>query len=218
MHALIINGSPRVKKLSNTDKILGKFTEGLSEAGGTFEQYEVSDRSQWDTIREAFGKNDNILIALPLYVECIPGLLLEFLATLTPRQGDAKMSFILQSGFAEGVQLRCGEAYLEKLTARFGCSYGGTLVKGDNFSIRFFEGEQRDKVTGPYKAMGGIYGRDEGFMSEECRKFTGPEIFPAPVRLLVGLLFKTAAKKSFIKIAEGWGCTKPLDDRPYGSK
>ena len=29
MHALIINGSPRVKKYSNTDKILGKITEGM---------------------------------------------------------------------------------------------------------------------------------------------------------------------------------------------
>ena len=39
MHVLIINGSPRVKKYSNTDKILEKFTKGMCENGTTFEQH-----------------------------------------------------------------------------------------------------------------------------------------------------------------------------------
>ena len=41
MHVLIINGSPRVKKYSNTNYILVKFTEGLRENGASFEQYET---------------------------------------------------------------------------------------------------------------------------------------------------------------------------------
>lgn len=215
MHVLIINGSPRVKKFSNTDKILAKFTEGLTEGGSTFEQYEVSDRGSWDDIRDAFGKNTNILIALPLYVECIPGLLMEFLETLTPKNKDTSIAYILQSGFAEGVQLRCGEAYLKILTEKLGCNYAGTLVKGDNFSIRFFNEDQRDKVTTPYMEMGRIFAKKGDFESEECKKFTGPEIFPLGVRIMVGLVFKTFAKKSFKRVAADWGCTKPLDYRPY---
>ena len=242
MHALIINGSPRAKKFSNTDKILLKITAGMAESGATFEQYEISDRAQWPTIRERFYQCDHILIALPLFVECIPGLLMEFLETLDAERkalvpgpssvGPAaeassgattdndstnatknsafagekskkpKLSFLLQSGFAEGVQLRCGEAYLQILAGNLGCEYGGTLVKGDNFSIRLFEGEQRDKITAPYQEMGRIYGRDGAFTDEACKKFTGPEIFPLPVRLLVGLVFKTFAKKMFQKKQE----------------
>ena len=38
MHVMIINGSPRVEKYSNTDKIIAAFAEGLSEAGATFEK------------------------------------------------------------------------------------------------------------------------------------------------------------------------------------
>ena len=215
MHVLIINGSPRIKKFSNTDKILEQFTKGLTENGTTFEQYEVSDKAQWDDMREAFNRNKNILIALPLYVECIPGLLLEFLENLSPKTDDSRLSFILQGGFAEGCQLRCGEEYLKMLTEKLGCSYGGTLVKGDNFSIRFVEEEQREKITAPYAEMGRKYAADGGFLSEKCKKFTGPEEFSAPVRLLVSILFKTLAKKSLNKVAAGWGCTKPLDYRPY---
>lgn len=241
MHALIINGSPRVKKYSNTDKILEKITSGMKTSGATFEQFEISDRSQWDAIRERFYASDHILIALPLFVENIPGLLLEFLETLplekhSSCQLDAScrsgvsssdstsgtvspkktlLSFLLQSGFAEGCQLRCGEEYLKMLAQRLGCEYGGTLVKGDNFSIRLFEGEQREKIVSKYEEMGRIYGRDGAFTDEACRAFTGPEEFPLPVRILVGLMFKTLAKKSFKDTAKKWGCTRPLNDRPY---
>ena len=131
MHALIINGSPRVKKYSNTDKILEKILLGMKESGSTGELYEISDRKQWEEIREKFYHFDHILIALPLFVECIPGLLLEFLETIPARSTDRKpvLSFLLQSGFAEGCQLRCGEEYLQILSGKLGCEYGGTLVK-----------------------------------------------------------------------------------------
>ena len=215
MHVLIINGSPRVKKYSNTDKILEKFTEGMCENGNTFEQYEVSDRNSWNDMRKAFNENKNILIALPLYVECIPGLLMEFLETLSPKNDGSQMAFILQSGFAEGIQLRCGEAYLEILAGKLGCEYKGCLVKGNNFSIRFLEEKDREKTTLPYKEMGREFALNGGFDSDKCRKFTGPEIFPAYIRVLVGFLFKTAGKKGFAKMAAGIGCTKPLDYRPY---
>lgn len=215
MHVLIINGSPRVKKYSNTNYILVKFTEGLRENGASFEQYEISDRGSWDQIRQAFDRNTVILIALPLYVECIPGLLMEFLETLTPKSDGSKMAFLLQGGFMEGVQLRCGEAYLKILAGKLGCAYMGTLVKGDNFMIRFFEGEWREKVTDPYADMGREYAVNGDFNSKACKKFTGHEKFPLPVRIHVGHILKTQAAKGFEQIAAAFECDKPLDFKPY---
>ena len=215
MHALIINGSPRVKKYSNTNAILEKFTEGLCENGATFEQYEISDKASWDTIREAYCRNTDILIALPLYVECVPGLLMEFLETLTPKSDGSRMAFLLQGGFMEGVQFRCGEACLKIIAGKLGCEYMGTLVKGDNFMIRFFEGEWRDKVTGPYQDMGREFAANGNFNSEACKKFTGHEKFPLPVRIYVGHILKTQASKGFEQIAAMLDCDKPLDYNPY---
>ena len=128
MHVVIINGSPRVQKYSNTEKIIAAFSKGLSEKGSTFEAYAISNRKTWDIIRDAYIKSDEILIALPLYVECVPGLLLEFWETLPPKDKHTRLSFLLQSGFAEGCQLRCGEAFLEKLPEYLGVRYGDRVT------------------------------------------------------------------------------------------
>lgn len=215
MHVVMINGSPRIQKYSNTAKIMAAFAKGLSEKGSTFETYAISDRKTWDAIRDAYIKNDEILIALPLYVECVPGLLLEFLETLPPKDAQTRLSFLLQSGFAEGCQLRCGEAFLAKLPGYLGVRYGGCLVKGDNFGIRFLAEEKQARVTKPYQAMGELFAQGDGFLRKEAKKFTGPEYFPLPIRLVMGCIFKTLAKKMFQKTAAAWGCSVPLDEKVW---
>ena len=86
MHVVIINGSPRIKKNSNTGKIISAFTRGLGRAGATFEVFALSDRNVWDEARRAFLNNDKIIIAHPLFVECVPALLLEFLESLPEKR------------------------------------------------------------------------------------------------------------------------------------
>lgn len=215
MHVVIINASPRVQKYSNTEKIIAAFAKGLSEKESTFETYAISNRKTWDIIRDAYLKNDEILIALPLYVECVPGLLLEFLETLPKKDEHTRLSFLLQSGFAEGCQLRCGEAFLEKLPEYLGVRYGGCLVKGNNFGIRIISEDQQAQATKPYQAMGKLFAEGDGFFRKEAKKFTGPEYLPLPVRLLMGLIFKTLTKKMFQKAAASWGCSVPLDEKVW---
>ena len=120
-HVLILNGSPRVKKNSNTNKIIDAFGEGLQQAGTCYDVYSLSNRSEWDAAREAFMTSDNIIIAVPLFVECLPSMLLAFLATHpTERKHPAQLSFILHGGFDEGHQLRLGEKFLQSLPAQLG--------------------------------------------------------------------------------------------------
>lgn len=215
MHVVIINASSRVQKYSNTEKIIAAFAKGLSEKESTFETYAISNRKTWDIIRDAYLKNDEILIALPLYVECVPGLLLEFLETLPKKDEHTRLSFLLQSGFAEGCQLRCGEAFLEKLPEYLGVRYGGCLVKGNNFGIRIIDEDQQAQATKPYQAMGKLFAEGDGFFRKEAKKFTGPEYLPLPARLLMGLIFKTFAKKMFQQAAASWGCRAPLDEKVW---
>jgi len=216
MHVTIINGSPRVKQYSNTDKIIESFGRGLAETGSTYDLYTLSSRKEWNAAREAFMSSDNIIIALPLYVESAPSMLLEFLETLpTQREKPAQLAFILQSGFAEGCQLRCGERFLQSLPAQLGCTFGGCLLHGDNFGIRILEGKQRDRILKPYIAMGCSYGQHGNFLTPEAKKFVGPETFSWFVRLIIKTVFWFSSKKMFEKTVKEWGGNQPLDYQPY---
>ncbi|SHL06583.1 Multimeric flavodoxin WrbA [Fibrobacter sp. UWT2] len=217
---LILNGSPRVKKNSNTNKIIEAFGEGLRQAGTCYDVYSLSNRSEWDAAREAFMTSDNIIIAMPLFVECLPSLLLEFLNTFpTERKQPAQLSFILHGGFDEGHQLRLGEKFLQSLPAQLGCSCGGVLVKGGSFLLRNRENSYIKKMTNKmlasYTTMGLSFAQNGNFMTPEAQKFTGPEKNPWIGLLLFNLIFKRIVKKNFERIAQEWGCTEPLDSKPY---
>lgn len=216
MRVVIINGSPRAKQFSNTDKIIQSFVKGLEEVGGIYDLYNLSCRAEWDRAREAFINSDKILFALPLYVESAPGLMLEFLETLpTRRQRPAELSFLLQSGFAEACQLRCGEQFLRSLPAQLGCNYGGCLLHGDNFGIRITKGRERDRILKPYTAMGRSFGLKGDFLTPEAIRFAGPERFPWILQKFILVLHRVFGNKIFLNAAKEWGCVKPLNDRPY---
>lgn len=215
MHVVIINGSPRIRKHSNTEKIIDAFASGLGDAGASCERYAVSDRSSWDTIREAYEKNTEIVIALPLYVECVPGLLLEFLETLPAKNKGTRISFVLQGGFAEASQLKCGEEFLRTLPDYLGTSYGGTLIKGDNFGIRVSGKEVVEKLTSPYREIGTAFVKENGFLPDTVKKFAGLEFFPYYTRVLLQIMFMTIAKKRYNEVAKQWGCKVPIDYKPW---
>ena len=216
MHVVIINGSPRTEKYSNTEKIIDAFAEGLSEAGASFERYAISNKNNWERARTAYMNNAEVIIALPLYVESVPGILLEFLETLPKKDTNTRISFILQGGFAEASQLDCGTEFLKKLPNYLGVSYGGTLIKGDNFGIRVVKNDDVIKLTGPYKEMGKAFVTENGFNDETVKKYAGPEYFPFLTRMMLQIMFKTVAKKKYAEVANEWGCKEPIDYRPWG--
>ena len=215
-HLVIINGSPRVAKFSNTDKILHSFVKGLENTGITWELHNLSNRKEWDAAREAFLAHERILIAFPLYVECMPSLMLEFLGTLpSERRQPAQLSFLLHGGMDEGNEFRFCERILQRLPEQLGCSYGGTLIKGGSFGIRTREDAVKAKIVAPYEKMGCMFAQSGDFFTPEAKKFTGPEQYPWLVRKMVSLLFMKKVNKGFEDFAKSWGCTRPLDDKPY---
>ena len=218
MHLAIINASPRVEAKSNTARIIRTFLKGFEKDGNTAEVWHLSDRKQWENAKEAYEKNSNILFAIPLYVENIPGIMLEFLETLQPKkEAGTKMSFILQSGFAEASQLRCGEAYLEILPSYFNCEYNGTLIKGDNFAPAWLPEKQANKMVAHYEKMGLSFAQKGTFDKEEVNKFAAPEYFSEKQIRLFNCI-NWLQKMMLRHIAKKNGCKKPLDDKPYQVK
>ena len=141
--------------MSNTAKIIEAFRKGYEEAGNTTEVWYLSNRNQWQEAKAAFEQKDNILFALPLYVENIPGIMLEFLAQLPPKPvPGTRIAFLLQGGFPEASQSRCCEKYLETLPAQLGCVYAGTLMKENMFGVSLMDEKNRAEILAPFTQMG----------------------------------------------------------------
>ena len=72
-----------------------------------------------------------------------------------------------------------------------------------------------DKKMDGYTKMGQSFASHGHFMTPEARKFTGYEKNPQFVHLLFKLFIKRLVRNNFDHFAKQWGCTRPLDDKPY---
>lgn len=216
MKLIIISGATRPQAKSNTAAVIAAFVKGLNEKGVETEAFYLADRKQWQAAKDAFAANENILFALPLYVENIPGIMLEFLTELQPKaQAGTRIGFIVQGGFPEAAQLRCCERYLETLPAKFNATYVGALLKGDMFGLRMMGDEMEKRLLEPYTEMGRRYAETWSFPKEDADAFAGPEHLPESTLRRFNSLGKHMQKFFMNRIARKLGCKKKLNDRPY---
>lgn len=216
MHLVIISGATRPQSKSNTAKVIAAFQRGIEENGNTTEVWYLSDRRQWKRAANAFAQNDHILIAFPLYVENIPGILLEFLSGLTPKQAPGtKLAFLIQGVFPEASQSRCCEAFLETLPDQLGCDYAGTLIKGDMFGTSLVDEKTREKMLAPFTQMGRTFAQIGCFEKSAVDAFAGPEYMPEKQIRMYNRVGKHISRFFMGHIARKLGCKGRLDARPY---
>ena len=218
MSLIIFSCSPRPKNISNTAAIAEAFKAGfVSLNGDDINIYHIYERNKWDYFKKAFDESDEIIFAIPLFIECIPGLLMEFLETLNPKKTGAnkpKIGFILQGGFEEACQLRTCEAYLEKLPSYFNCAYSGTLIKGGMFGLSIVSEKTRTEMLKPFCEMGKIYYKEKLFEKSVVNKFASPEKYPL-LTLVLSKLFIPLNRKMWNSLARKFGVNGKLDARPY---
>lgn len=216
MHVVLISGAARPQPQSNTAKVIAAFQKGFEENGNTTEVWYLADRRQWKPAANAFAQNDRILIAFPLYVENIPGILLEFLSGLHPKQTPGtKLAFLMQGGFPEASQSRCCEAFLETLPAQLGCDYAGTLIKGDMFGTGLVDEKTREKMLAPFTEMGRTFAQTGCFEKTAVNAFAGPEYMSEKQIRMYHLVGKHISRFFMQRIAKNLGCKEKLDARPF---
>lgn len=216
MHLVMISGATRPQPVSNTAKIISAFKSGFEAEGGTAEVWYLSDRRQWPDAAKAFAAGSSILIALPLYVENIPGILLEFLSGLKPKTTPGtRIAFLLQGGFPETSQSRCCEKYLKTLPAQLGCEYAGTLIKGDMFGLSLIDEKNRQKLLAGFTEMGRFYARNGRFDEETVNRFAAPEYMSKKQIRMYNIFGKHISRFFMGQIGKKLGCRERLDARPY---
>ena len=139
MRLTVFNGSPRTSK-GNTAILLGDVISGFTDGeDGSVDAYYLNTKGRRDEAAAAFAESEVALLAFPLYHHAMPGIVMTWLEMLEPLDPDrrVKMGFLVQGGLPEARQSRFVEAFLERLPARLGCEYLGTVIRGGVEAMRF---------------------------------------------------------------------------------
>jgi hypothetical protein len=130
---------------------------------------------------QAFREAKAVWLAFPLYTDSMPAIVKHFIEALEPlagKSGNPPIGFIVQSGFPEGLHSRFIEQYLEKLAARLGSPYLGTIVKGNGEGVRIMPDEMNRNLFEALHSLGRNLATGEPLSPDTLAAVAKPESFP----------------------------------------
>ena len=222
MQLTVYNGSPRGEH-SNTRLLLERFLRGFESHGGETHRlhYLVKLKQREEQLQDFARSPGPVLLAFPLYTDCMPGLVKSFIEDLRPLCERDKLPaalFMVQSGFPEARHSRYVERYLEKLARRLGCRYLGTMVRGGVEGIQVMPGIMTRKLFGLMDKLGARLAQTGELDPGLLRKLASPEqLSPFAQWLYEKLLYRMSNNywNGMLKKNKELGRCK---DRPFTEK
>jgi len=191
----VFSGSPRGKK-GNTPILLEQLLKGFTaRAGRSYELFHLNRLNDMERHRQAFSEAECVFLGFPLYTDAMPGMVKAFIESLQPlqgRPGNPPLGFLVQSGFPEAAHSRHVERYLEKLAARLGSPYLGTLVKGSGEGVRLMPETRNRKLFRALYQIGLAFAETGQFDPQLVRHLAKPERYPAYLAPVFKLFVKTS--------------------------
>jgi hypothetical protein len=216
MKLTVLNGSPRGEK-SNTAILLGHFAEGfLEKSDNNIETiFLIKDRPGFEKALTAFREAERILLAFPLYVDAMPGSVKDFIEALAPlkdKKPDLTLMYLVQNGFPETCHNRPVARYMEKLTKRLGCLYGGAILKGGCEGLDVQPPFLVDKVFNLFREVGRDFGKtgvlNDALLAKLARpEHLTPENIAQVIPMVNGFLWDSLMEKN--------GAKEKSFNRPY---
>ena len=191
MRLVIFNGSPRGLK-SNSLTIMKHFQEEIQSSSSENEAETVNlieYQKDYSPIHERLIKADNALFAFPLYVDSMPGFVMEFFESLLVLKDSLKgkiFLFSIQCGFPETINLRAVEKLLERLPGKLGATYGGCICRGGMEGARYMPEDY--PAFQKYRELGKIYAETGKLDPEILVELAKPERIPKPMMLIARML------------------------------
>jgi hypothetical protein len=193
------NGSPRGQR-GNTEVFVQHLIRGFeSGEANSSEVFYLNHVRDTERHVQAFSEAELVLLAFPLYTDAMPAQVKTFIEALEPlcdREGNPDLAFLVQSGFPEALHSRHVERYLVKLSARLGCRYVGTIVKGGGEGARLAP----DSYSKPFeilRQLGVMLGETGTFDEALLKELAKPERFPKLLAPAFKLFLKTKMARSY---------------------
>ena len=197
----IFNGSPRGRK-GNTPILLDQFARGFTNTAEphTVETYHLNRLRESQHFVQAFGSAECVILGFPLYTDAMPGIVKAFIEQLEPfceRSTNPPLGFLVQSGFPESGHSRYVERYLQKLAARLGSPYLGTLVKGGAEGVRIMPENANAALFNTLQQIGLHFGETGQFDPTLLQTLAKPEHYPVYLVPLFKILARTPLLSSY---------------------
>jgi len=174
----VINGSPHGKN-GNTNIMLDNFISGFKENEGNFYSIDyLMNNKDLVALTKSLGEADIVLIAYPLYTDCMPGIVKEFIEALQDfrfKKNNPAICFLIQCGFPETKQLRAVERYHIKLAKRLNFNYKGTIAKGGGEGLKQMPARLTRKLYNNLFEIGKIFGNTGELNAMLLKKIAGKE-------------------------------------------
>jgi hypothetical protein len=174
----LFNGSPRGRK-GNTALMLEQLALGFGQPAET---YQLVRLRETESMVQAFSQAECVILGFPLYTDAMPAVVKHFIEALEPltaRGINPPLGFLVQSGFPEGLHSRYLERYLEKLAARLGSPYLGTIVKGNGEGTRVMPPPMTRDLFANLQSLGAGLASQGNLDPFLLNKVASPERYPA---------------------------------------
>lgn len=194
MKLAIINGSPRYKK-SNSTLLINQFLSGFNKIiPEEVPIHYLANQQLRNEAVDAFFESDEIILIFPLYTDCMPGIVKEFIERIAQMDKNdicgKKIGFIVQSGFPEAIHSVAVEHYLEKLAKRLQCEYLGTVIKGGVEGIQIMPPFMTKKLFAQFEMLGEYFAKTTSFSPQIKDKLRKPYKMSPMRRALFTLMAK----------------------------
>lgn len=198
MKLAVFNGSPRHKK-SNSKLLIEHFLHGYNLIHPEpVAVYYLANQNQKEMQEEVFQSAEIVIIVFPLYTDCMPGIVKEFIERVAAIKLSAskKVGFIVQSGFPEAIHSSYVERYLKKLTTRMQCEYMGTIIKGGVEGIQIMPPMMTRKLFGLFTSLGEYFATNEAF-SPEIKEMLGKPYKLSALRIFMFKLLSSTGLTNY---------------------
>jgi len=194
MKLAIINGSPRYRK-SNSTLLINQFLFGFNKIiPEEVPIHYLANQQLRNEAVDAFFESDEIILIFPLYTDCMPGIVKEFIERIAQMNksdiGGKKIGFIVQSGFPEAIHSVAVEHYLEKFAGRMQCKCLGTVIKGGVEGIQIMPPLITKKLFGQFEKLGEYFATNTAFSSQIMNQLRKPYKMSPMRRILVSCMTK----------------------------
>ncbi len=171
MKTIIINGSPKADK-GNTEIFIREFLKGMKYPCDV--RYVAKESGE--KLAEEIRQYEAVIIAMPLYVHAMPGIVMKLMEEMEPAAGEGRsMGFIVQSGFIESAQSKYLERYLSSLTKRLNYHYLGTVIKGGSAGVYMMPDKMNAKLFAKLAKLGLFFEQNGSFRKDIMEELATPK-------------------------------------------